>query len=54
MGVGGREYLQEEMETWDREGIQIPMNLSLAMTCSIQDMESGEVASCGQAGNLVE
>ena len=52
IGVGGgRGYLQEETETWDKGGTPELMGCP-AVTHSIEDMEPGEAASYGQAGIL--
>jgi hypothetical protein len=42
------------METWDRGGAEELMVVSLAVTHSFGDMKSGEAASSGLAGTLVE
>jgi hypothetical protein len=47
-------HLQEEMETWDRGGVQESMEVFLVVIHSTRDMDPEEAASCGQAGTPVE
>ena len=45
---------QDETETWDKEGTQESMGVTLAVTHSIGDMEPEEASSCNHAGTPVE
>ena len=51
MGWGGK-HLEDMREVWDRGGTQESMEMPLAVTHRIEDMEPGEAASYGQAGIL--
>ena len=50
MGGESRRRLQDKTESWDKGGAQESMGVTLAVTHNTEDMEPGEVVSCGQAG----
>ena len=50
--VGGG-HLQDEIETWDKGGVQESMGVTLAVTHT-EDMEPEEAASCSQTGVPIE
>ena len=47
-------YLQDKTETWDKEGAQESIGVTLAVTHYTGDMELEEVTSCSQAGTPLE
>ena len=47
-------HLQDETETWHKEGAQGSMGVMLAVTHYIRDMEREEATSCILAGTPVE
>lgn len=46
--------MQEETETWDKEGGQESMGVSLAVTHSLGYMEPEEATSCSNTGTSME
>ena len=43
-------HLQEETETWDKEGAQESMGVTLAVTHYIGDIKLEDATSCSQSG----
>ena len=46
MGLGRWVNLQDETETWDKEGTQESMGVTLAVTHYTENIEPGEATSC--------